>query len=458
MNNTDWFGIFLDTYLDGINGFGFIVTPANVQLKAKYSSFGEDENWDAVWESETQITSEGWVAEIRIPHSAVRFPNATEQVWHVNFGRLIQRLQQKSFWNPIDPEVNGFLNQAGYLMGIEDITSPVRLQATPFLAFYGEHHHDSEADPMSSMEHSINGGLDIKYGINDAFTLDMTLIPDFGEAQSDNQILNLSPFEVRFDENRQFFTEGTELFNKGNIFYSRRIGGQPLYRNEVEDQLEEGEEIIDNPNTTPLYNATKVSGRTRKGLGLGFFNATAGHTEAVIRNPESGERKIETNPLTNYNIFVADQNLPHNSYVSLINTTVWRSGDAYDANVTATEFELRDEANNYALFGRGNLSQKYYPDSRALGHAMNIRASKTSGNLTATIGYSEESDTYDPNDFGFQFNNNERSIFVRARYNFFEPHWVFNQGGFGAYVGYERLYRPDEFSEFGYEIWAWGQT
>ena len=69
--------------------------------------------------------------------------------------------------------------------------------------------------------------MDVKYGINQAFTLDVTLIPDFGQVQSDNLVLNLTPFEVKYNENRPFFTEGTELFNKGNLFYSRRIRRTP---------------------------------------------------------------------------------------------------------------------------------------------------------------------------------------------------------------------------------------
>lgn len=104
LSNTDWFGIFIDAYRDGINGVGFIVTPAGIQFDAKYSAFGEDDNWDAVWESHAQITTQGWVAEIKTPYSAIRFPKVTEQLWHVNFGRRITRTQEKIFWSSIDPE------------------------------------------------------------------------------------------------------------------------------------------------------------------------------------------------------------------------------------------------------------------------------------------------------------------------------------------------------------------
>ena len=105
--------------------------------------------------------------------------------------------------------------------------------------------------------------MDLKYGINESFTLDMTLIPDFGQVSSDAEVLNLSPFEVKYQEKRQFFNEGTELFNKGEeMFYSRR----------VQDDL---------------LNASKVSGRTKNGLGVAILNALS--------------NKTNENSLTNYN-------------------------------------------------------------------------------------------------------------------------------------------------------------
>ncbi len=453
--NTDWFGVFIDPYMGGINGVSFILTPAGVQFDARYSVFGEDESWDAVWESKARITPEGWVSEIFIPYAALRFPKTDVQRWHINFGRLIQREQEKSFWSEIKPDVNGFLNQAGVINGIENIKSPIRLQATPFVAVYGQIY--SEPGQANSFGHSINGGMDIKYGINDAFTLDMTLIPDFGEAQSDNQVLNLGPFEVRFDENRQFFTEGIELFNKGGLFYSRRAGGRPLYRGNVEDQLIGDEEIIENPAQSQLVNATKISGRTKKGLGIGFFNATSAPTYARVRSEESGTRDILTDPLTNYNVLVFDQNLPNNSYVTLINTTVLRDGAAYDANVSGAVMELRNKKQSFGVDGSYKLSQKYFTDRTDLGHAFNLGTRKLSGNFNIGVMYSEESDTYDPNDLGFLFNNNSRSLNMFTNYNFFDGLGPFNQFTFGGWMGYERLYNPDEFVSFGVEAFVWGQ-
>lgn len=457
IGNADWFGIFIDAYRDGINGVSFIVSSSNSQFDAKYSTFGEDEAWDAVWDSQVQKVSDGWVAEMRIPYSALRFPEQAEQMWHINFGRMDQQLQEKSFWSEIDPNQNGFLNQSGYLAGIKDIKPPLRLQATPFVAVYGENYHDEAGDPVNSFGHSFNGGMDVKLGLSDAFTLDMTLIPDFGEAQSDNNVLNLSPFEVRFDENRQFFTEGTELFNKGGLFYSRRVGGRPFYASKVGEMIQEDEEIVSNPAQAQLINATKISGRTQKGLGIGFFNATSARSYATLESAERGKRDILVDPLTNYNVLVFDQNLKNNSFVSLINTTVLREGDAYDANVTAGVFNLKNKKQTFGIDGAYKLSQQYYTEETVLGHAANFGVRKISGKWNFGVMYNEESDDYDINDLGFIFSNNERSVSMFQEYNQYKPFSIFNRGGVGLFTRYQMLYKPNVFTLSETEMFAWGQ-
>ena len=487
LGNTDWFGIFLNPYGDGINGVSFILTPAGVQFDAQYSVFGEDEGWDAVWQGEAKITEKGWVVEFKIPYSAIRFPDVEEQNWKVNFGRMIRNKGEKNFWSHIDPNQAGFLNQFGSLEGISNIKSPVRLSATPFVATYLENYNDkAEVDPQNVWGRSFTAGMDIKYGLSDAFTLDMTLIPDFGEAQSDNNVLNLTQFEVQFDENRQFFTEGTELFNKGGLFYSRRIGGNPLNQWAVYDDLEDGEEVTDNPAMTQLYNATKVSGRNPNGTGLGFFNAVAGETYATIKSSDGNERKYKTNPLTNYNVMVLDQNLKNNSFFTILNTNVWRDGSDYDANVTGGVFQFRNEKQSYQIRGNLAVSQLYFANHQSLmnkaqsywqlgderieevsgdmnkttllGHKYNIGISKVSGNFQFWMGYSEESDTYDHNDLGFLYSNNERDLGLEFNYSHYKPFGIFNAMGGGGYTGAEFLYNPTKFTEYGVNLWWWAQT
>ncbi|MEM9990171.1 MAG: DUF5916 domain-containing protein [Bacteroidota bacterium] len=455
---SDWFEFSVSPYQDGNNGFIFTVTAAGTQNDALMSaSNGYDNAWDAVWESAVQIQEDGWVVEMRIPYSAIRFPDAPAQQWDINFGRRISRNAEEVYWNTIDPTVDGFLTQAGQVQGITNIKSPVRLSATPFLVTYAQNYYDKNGAPQSTWGTSFNAGMDIKYGINDAFTLDMTLIPDFGEANSDNQILNLGPFEQRFNENRQFFQEGVELFNKGNFFYSRRVGGSS-FAPITEDDLTTNQVLVSNSQNAQLLNATKVSGRTTGGLGIGVFNAFEARTKAVIRNTETGEEiEVETHPFTNYNVISLDKNLKNNSYITLINTNVWRMGEAYDANLTGTVFELRDKKNNYALSGKAALSQKYFEESSDLGHVVNLGFGKISGNFNWRINYSEESDTYDPNDLGFLYNNNERQLSGSINLNRYEPIGPFNRMGGGMYLHYNRLYAPNVFTEAGINSWWWGQ-
>ena len=139
------------------------------------------------------------------------------QDWHVNFTREVRRLREQSDWNPVDPNKFGVLTQSGHVSGIKNIKSPIRLSFTPYVTGYLQNSYD-EISGEQTWQSRVTGGLDLKYGLNDAFTLDMTLIPDFGQTRSDNQVLNLGPFEVRFNENRPFFIEGTDLFQIGGVF------------------------------------------------------------------------------------------------------------------------------------------------------------------------------------------------------------------------------------------------
>lgn len=458
LGNTDWFAISLDPYNSGQNGFAFLTTPADVQFDSQYSTQGEDSNWDAVWVSKSARLANGWSVEYFIPYSAIRFPKTTEQEWTINFVRNVQRNREKSFWTEIDPNIDGYLNQCGKLTGIRNVKAPVRIQATPFLAVYGLKSREAGADQAATGS-SITGGMDLKVGLSDAFTLDMTLIPDFGEARSDDQILNLGPFEQRFDEQRAFFTEGTELFNKGGFFYSRRVGGQNHFGSALGREMLEGEIVVDNPQRAKLYNATKISGRTAGGTGIGFFNAVEQANYATIRNLEGEERRVLTNPLTNYNVAVIDQNLKNNSSVTLINTNVMREGEATDANVTGLLFDIHNNANKYAVRGKLGLSQRFLPEETSRGHVAEISLRKISGNWTWSLFAGEESDTYDPNDLGILFSNNSRSFGGQLNYNHRQPflNGYFLNGGTGLSTDYETLY-TNEFTEALAEVWVYGQT
>ncbi len=460
VGNSDFIGIVFDTYLDRINGLGFYVTAAGSQYDAKYSQTGnEDDNWNAVWDSEVKIDKLGWTAEFKIPYSALRFANKDIQTWGVNMTRRRQKINQQSCWNFVDPKVSGFINQEGELHGIEKIKSPVRLSFSPYVSSLINNYPYNQPG-VKNTTGSFNGGMDVKYGINQSFTLDMTLVPDFGQVRSDNQVLNLTPFEVRFNENRQFFTEGTELFNKGDLFYSRRIGSFPAYSRDVNSLLLNGETVKDNPGESRLINATKVSGRTGSGLGVGLFNAVTNRTFATVQSSLGQERRIESQPLTNYSIFVLDQSLKNNSSVTLLNTNVLRQGSAYDANVSAFLFSLNDKKNKYNVRGAAKLSHltsQGPADNGNTGFSYELRAGKQSGNFIWNYLQVLTDEKFDPTDLGFFNNNNFFNNSIYMGYNKYTPGKWYNQFETWLQVFHSQRFKPRSYQSFNTNMGVWAQ-
>lgn len=448
--NAELFGVFFDTYNDDINAYGFFVTSAGTQIDARYSPDTQDFDWNAVWMSSVKINEKGWAVEMRIPYSALRFVEKEIQTWGFNMIRKVRRLRENSFWNPVDPKINALVRQFGDLTGLKDIKPPVRLSFSPYIASIINHYPYNDED-VKDLTYNLSGGMDVKYGLSDAFTLDMTLVPDFSQVQSDNQVLNLSPFEVQFQERRPFFTEGTELFNKGGLFYSRRVGGVPINYGEVYSQLQDGEKVIKNPAQTQLLNASKLSGRTHNKLGIGVFNSLSNNTYATVQDTLGNTRRILTSPLTNYNIVVLDQALKNNSFVNFINTNVTREGHFYDANVTGAGFRFNDKANMYTIGGSAVTSNLLYPDSAGpyTGYSAKLDFGKSGGNFKWNVYNSINTDKYDPNDLGILLLSNNVETGLDLNYNIYKPFWKVNNMYNNIYISYQRMYVPNAFWNFG---------
>ncbi|MCK6641151.1 MAG: carbohydrate binding family 9 domain-containing protein [Bacteroidia bacterium] len=425
-NNTDAFGILIDPYHDKRNGFFFAVTAAGVQTDSRYVFDKSDVSLNSVWFSKTMIDAQGWTAEIKIPYQAIRFPGEQKQVWGINYTRIIRRYREQSWWNTVDPNKAGIVNQCGDLAGIEDIQAPVRLALLPYVSGYYELYDGRSAN-------SFNGGMDVKYGINESFTLDMTLIPDFGQTISDNLVLNLSPFEVRYDERRYFFTEGTELFNRNDLFYSRRIGARPRYFNSADDSLGVNEYVDENPLTTRLYNGIKISGRTLAKTGVGLFNAIAAPSFATIRDSVSETtREVETSPLSNYSVFVVEQILGQNSYIGYMNTLVLRAGTTDNAMVNSVQFRVAADQNRYAVEGYIDHSIVHGLSSNGdQGYRYHLEGGKIKGPFIAKFRHHLVSNTFDSNDLGYLDRNNYYNYGTTIGYNYFKPFgrfmWTINE-------------------------------
>ena len=414
---SDLFGVFINGFNDGQQDFRFIVSASDGQADCiGTDTNGEDYSWDAIWKSKAVITDFGWVVEMRIPYAALRFSGEKKQTWGLNFFREIKRDKHKYSWNFIDAKLGTFTQQTGVLEGIENIKTPTRLFLLPYSSFYVNTNKEQKTYG------TLKGGLDIKYGINDAFTLDMILIPDFGQTKYDDKILNLGPFEQQFNENRPFFTEGTDLFSKGNLLYSRRIGGSPINY----PTASSNETIIDNPASVNLINALKISGRTKDGLGIGILNAVTEKTYATIQNNDTNEtRKEVVAPLTNYNVVVLDQRFHKNSSVSFINTNVTRNGNFRDANVSALVWDLNTTKNTYNLSGNLKYSSiNDIEDKKGLFYSLNF--GETSGKYRYSFGTEVVSKDFNSNDLGINFETNYYSFYGNTNYRILNPTKYFN--------------------------------
>ena len=178
--NADFFGVAINPANDGVNQTEFFVTSAGNQNDAKVTAGGrEDFSWNAVWTSSVKLVDNGWIVELKIPYAALRFSNDKIQTWSINFHRHHKKSRDQYTWNFIDREKGSIALYDGILTGIENIKPPVRLSFNPFI-FGGITSFDG------TDEYNWSAGLDVKYGISENFTLDATLIPDFGQVGFDD--------------------------------------------------------------------------------------------------------------------------------------------------------------------------------------------------------------------------------------------------------------------------------
>jgi hypothetical protein len=424
--NADAFGIRLDTYNNQLDGYSFEVYASGVQRDWRY----DDNTYDGVWDSAVTINDKGWCVEMRIPYSAIRFPSSDCQTWGLQLFRSIRRRRETNQWALEEKDVSNELVHWGQLQGICNIKAPLRLSFTPYISM-GSSHYPYDVNGVKNFSGTFGGGLDMKYGINESFTFDMTLMPDFSQVPSDNQVKNLSAFETVYGEQRPFFKESMDLFERGDLFYSRRIGGRPIGYGNAESDRGNDEVIIDNPRQTRLINAFKMSGRNSGGLAVGVFNAVTDKAYSSIDHIITGStRKVQTDPTTNYNILVLDQALSNNSSAYIINTNVLRSGDFRHANVTGVGTKLVDASNSYQVRVSGALNQIYNKTGLSnnrfdieKGSRYFASVAKIRGNFQSALSRRAINPDYNDNDMGLTHRNNEIRDRLDVEYNIYEPFW-----------------------------------
>jgi hypothetical protein len=212
----DWVEINIDSYNDKRSAFSFTTSVSGVKGDEYISNNGDDwdAGWDPIWYTKTSIDAEGWVAEIRIPLSQLRFADKPELTFGFNINRRFFRNQELSMWQYIPPDAAGWVHHFAELKGIVGVKPQKQLEIQPYVVAKTETFQKEEGNPyMTGSSSSIDGGLDAKIGITSDITLDLTVNPDFGQVEADPSQVNLSAFELFFEERRPFFIEGSNTLN-----------------------------------------------------------------------------------------------------------------------------------------------------------------------------------------------------------------------------------------------------
>jgi hypothetical protein len=345
LNNGDYIRISIDSQHDRKNGAAFVVNASNVQMDMTlYNDIYDDTSWDAVWDSATKITPQGWIAEVRIPYSQLRFPDQPVHVWGFNVSRWNARLHESTrlAFSPKTESV--FISKFADLTGIEGIKPKRAFEIVPYGVARNDLHSKFDNPFIQSSSQGMDAGVDVKYGLTSSLTLTGTINPDFGQVEVDPAVINLSQFETFFPEKRPFFTEGASTFDFGSgpansrwgfnmrfptFFYSRRIGRQP--QGFVDPQFIEGArengvtstDFVDGPGSTTILGAAKITGKIGNGWTIGVLDALTDKEQAWYRAGSMvGQQTVE--PTTNYFVARAMKEYGKDSRVGFLLTSTNR--------------------------------------------------------------------------------------------------------------------------------------
>jgi hypothetical protein len=274
-----------DTFLDRRTAVVFGVTAAGVRLDRFHATDNEesfDDGFDPVWEARTNVTDEGWTAELWIPFSQVRFNRDADLVWGLNIRRFRPTLDEQDYWILVPRTDRAWSSRFGELRGIANVPPRRRIELLPYVAGASTVHAAADRVNPFNRGSNVNGrvGADLKIGLGPNLTLDATFNPDFGQVEADPAEVNLTAFETRFPEKRPFFLEGAPLFNIGhaNFYYSRRIGARPLGPAVGE--------YVDYPSAQTIIAAAKLTGRLRSKTSIGWLSAATDQEFARVTSAD----------------------------------------------------------------------------------------------------------------------------------------------------------------------------
>ena len=419
LGGMDSFHIIFDTFHDRQNGFVFGTNPAGVEYDGQVtnegggisgagratgnvgSGAGFNRNWDASWTVRTRVTDVGWTAEFEIPLSSLRY-GTKPQVWGVNFQRNISRSREQLFWAPIGQVYNLYrLSQAGELHGLE-LAEPRNLKVTPYAVGSASRAY---TNPLET-EPDLNGdfGFDVKYGVTPSLTLDLTYNTDFAQVEVDQQVVNLTRFNVRFPEKRTFFLENAGQFAAGkpgiDLFFSRRIGIDTSTRAAV-----------------PILGGARLSGRAGK-FNLGFLTM---QTDRLLADESLGGPPEVLTPYNNYSMARVSRELPNRSSLGgiVVNRDAMGSGSASDDWNRTFGADGKLGLGQYTDL-RGFISRTVTPGQTGDEMAYNFRGEYRRGGLENSVEYTQVGDGFNP-EVGFLRRGSYRSSDFRVAWRYQAP-------------------------------------
>ncbi|HVR01764.1 MAG TPA: DUF5916 domain-containing protein [Polyangia bacterium] len=320
----------IDSRRDGVSAFHFGVNAAGVLSDAiHFNDLEYSADWDAVWEGKASDTPRGYSVEIRIPLYVLRFDALPVQDWGFELRRFIEARQETDDWAFFPRSAGSYIPMFGRIDDLADLRPRHAWQLRPFEL--GRLRHRS-ADAIAAQgtlaqgwDAKISGGLDTKVAVTNDLTLDLALLPDFGQVEADSVVLNLSTFETFFPEKRPLFLEGIDTFaTLRQLLYTRRIGHQP-----ASPTLGAGEKAVDLPDPSPIYGAAKLVGAAGASTTLGVLSAVTGQNDVDVRTNNGATVARTAEPLSAYNVVRWKRLVGADSSVGLLATATNRFEPLY---------------------------------------------------------------------------------------------------------------------------------
>lgn len=315
---SDYVAVEVDSRGDKKSAYGFALYPTNVQVDyVRTGDYAQDFDWDAVWTSATRRTPQGWSAELAIPLGQMRFTGGADVRFRVNVMRYVSRKGETDELVYQPPDQQGTLLRMANLVGLHHLSAGNGLELLPFVLGRFDHRYSPGPgyDPPSNRHASLGVGGDLTWHPATDLTLDATVLPDFGQVEADQVILNLSTFETFFPEKRPFFLAGADLFalhdQLGNttntqLFYSRRVGRAP-----DEPVLDTGERLLEQPLSNDIWGALKLTGHVTDNVSVALLDAVSRRELATIQRADGSAEDVPVSPLANFAVARVRAELGH---------------------------------------------------------------------------------------------------------------------------------------------------